>query len=242
MGKLFIFNLLKAIFVLFCFVGLAYGQNEKLITRYKPGIMWYYNGLRPLNDSKLKKFDRLIVDVVYNDWYCNNAYLISNSWKSIGYNVNLMFEERSKKNNRFSFGYGIRYTFSNIRTDYNLTQGHGDVLVNQRTSTDTYGVNLLREHSVVVPLEFRFGNPKPRAFKLNIGAFVGYGFPIQQSTKYDNTKFKSQINNTSGIKYGVHARIGGRALAGFFSVQLGQLFKKSVPVYPVQVGVSYSLF
>ena len=243
MGKLSIFKGVKVyvVLVLMSF-GVLYGQDNKLISRYKPGIMWYYNGARPLEDSKLKKFDRFIVDVAYNDWLCNYRYLLSKSWRSIGCNINIMFEERSKKNANHSFGYGLRYTYSNIRTDYNLTQGHGSVFVNQRANSDTYGVNLLREHSIVVPLEYRFGKPLPRAFKINVGAFVGYGFPIRQVIKYDGSKEVSKITGTSGIKYGVHARIGGRALAGFFSVQLGQLFKKSVPVYPIQLGISYSLF
>ena len=222
--------------------GILFGQDNKLISRYKPGIMWYYNGPRPLNDSQLKKFDRLIVDVAYNDWLCNYRYLLSKSWRSVGCNINFMFEERSKKNPNNSFGYGLRYIYSNIRTDYNLTQGHGNVFVNQRTNLDTYGINLLREHSLVVPLEYRYGKPIPRTFKLNIGAYVGYGFPIRQVTKYDGSKEVSVITGTAGIKYGVHARIGGRSLAGFCSVQLGQLFKKSVPVYPIQLGISYSLF
>ena len=243
LGKIFIFIEVKtALFILIFCASFAFGQHDKLISRYKPGIMWYYNGLRPLKDSRLKKFDRLIVDITYNDWFSASHGLISNSWKSIGYNINFMFEERSKKDNRFSFGYGLRYVYSSILTDFNLTQGHGDLYVNQRTASDSYTVNKLREHSLVLPLELRFGKPKPKTFKVNLGGFIGYGFPVRQATIYKASKELSLMREASGIKYGVHLRIGGRSLAGFCSLQLGHLFRKNNAVYPFQAGISYSLF
>ena len=38
------------------------------ISQFKAGFMWFYTGLRPAKEDKVRKYDRLIFDLTYNDW------------------------------------------------------------------------------------------------------------------------------------------------------------------------------
>ena len=221
----------------------VFGQQDKLISRYKPGIFWHYNGLRPLKDSKLHKYDRFIVDLTYNDLLSKSHGSLSSSWKSLGFNVNVMFEKRFKKANRVSIGYGLRYAHRNVVTEHKLLVFHNQVEIANKLNTDTYTHNILRENSLVIPFEVRFGKPNARAWKVNIGGYIGYGFPLQQITKFQNgDRTKTGISPNFGLRYGVHCRFGGRTVAIFTAYQLSEMFKQGDSTNPIKFGFSYSLF
>ena len=221
----------------------SFSQRDKLISRYKPGLLWHYNGFRPLEDSRLHKYDRFIIDVTYNDWLSKNHGSVSSSWKSIGFNANVMFEKRFKKATNFSIGYGLRYGLSNVYTQHKTLLLHDVVQINNKVSTDTYKYNILRENSLVIPFEVRFGKPKARTWKLNIGGYIGYGFPVQQITKFRNgDRTKMTLTPNFGLRYGIHCRFGGRTMAIFTSYQLSEMFNHGESVHPIQFGFSYSLF
>ena len=42
------------------------GGNE--ISRFRPGTMWFMTGFRPAIPEKVRKYDRLVFDITYNDW------------------------------------------------------------------------------------------------------------------------------------------------------------------------------
>ena len=73
-GKNILLNMYKLILsIIICVVsGNAISQynseGEDLISRFRPGSMWFYTGLRPATPEKVRKYDRLIFDVTYNDW------------------------------------------------------------------------------------------------------------------------------------------------------------------------------
>ena len=43
-----------------------YNSEPNLISRYKPGVMFHYTGLRPAEAEKAQKYDRLVFDITYN--------------------------------------------------------------------------------------------------------------------------------------------------------------------------------
>ena len=55
-------NFLLILFV-FLSAGKAYSQynseGKDLISRFHPGTMWFYTGLRPATPEKVRKYDRL---------------------------------------------------------------------------------------------------------------------------------------------------------------------------------------
>jgi len=244
LGKIFKFIVMKIVLIFSLFLSfVAFGQQDKLISRYKPGLLWHYNGFRPLKDSKLHKYDRFIIDVTYNDWLSKNHGGLSSSWKSIGFNANMMFEKRFKKANNFSIGYGLRYGLSNVYSQYKTLVFHDQVKLTQKEMLDSYEHNIFRESSLVIPFEIRLGQPRARAWKVNIGGYIGYGFPVRQITKFRNgDKTKMVVAPNFGLRYGVHCRFGGRTLAIFTAYQLSEMFKEGESVHPIQFGFSYSLF
>lgn len=244
LGKILKFIVLKTTVIFLIFIStISFGQQEKLISRYKPGLLWHYNGLRPLEDSRLHKYDRFIIDVTYNDWLSNTHGNISSSWKSIGFNANVMFEKRFKKATSFSIGYGLRYGLSNVYSQHKTNILHNQIELCEKETTDLYKHKIFRENSLVLPFEFRFGKPKARAWKVNVGGYIGYGFPVQQITKFRNgDRTKMALAPNFGFRYGIHCRFGGRTMAIFTAYQLSEMFKQGEAVHPIQFGFSYSLF
>src|SRR5690606_15411883 len=92
-------------------------QNDDLIIRFRPGFMWFYTGLQPAETGKIRKYDRLIVDVHYNDWTGKDNKAFQNHWSSIGYKIQLSFDKILNKKNTISFGWGIGYDRTRIRFD-----------------------------------------------------------------------------------------------------------------------------
>ena len=79
-------------FILLANVGFSqYNSEGELTSRFRAGFMWFYTGLRPAKVDKVRKYDRLIFDITYNDWN-GDQELFQNHWASIGLNTNLMFD------------------------------------------------------------------------------------------------------------------------------------------------------
>ena len=58
-----------------------YTSEGESTSRFRGGIMWFNTGLRPVKIDKIRKYDRLIFDVTYNDWV-GNQKLFRNKWSS----------------------------------------------------------------------------------------------------------------------------------------------------------------
>ena len=223
-------------------------QDPDLISRHRPGILWYFTGLRPLQDADNRKYDRLIVDVTYNDWL-GAVSPFENRWNSIGINTNFMFDVRSKKNQSLSFGWGFAYAFSNVSTNRKLIETtHSIVMLANKSQLDSYDHNAIQAHRFYIPLELRFASKKWSRFKFIIGANVGIQPFIHQVFMDENVGEKTYstnvINDRNLLSYGFHFRAGTRSLALFGSYQFNSLFKsrESVKLHPFQFGLSISLF
>jgi hypothetical protein len=223
-------------------------QDPDLISRHRPGILWYFTGFRPLQDADNRKYDRLIVDVTYNDWL-GAVSPFENRWNSIGINTNFMFDVRSKKYQSLSFGWGFAYAFSNVSTNRKLIEANSNVVILANKSTlDSYNHNAIQAHRFYLPLELRFASKKWNRIKFIIGADVGIQPFLNQVflTKSEGEKeyFTKELSDRSLLNYGVHFRAGTRSLALFGSYQINSLFKsrESVKLHPFQFGLSISLF
>lgn len=223
-------------------------QDSTLISRHRPGFLWYFNGFRPLKDADNRKYDRWIIDFTYNDWV-GAVSPLQNKWNSLGVNTNFMFDVRSKKNQSLSFGWGFAYGYSNVITDKKLSESSTNtVLLTNKSTSDTYEHNSIRSHRFYIPLELRIASKKWDRLKFIIGANVGIQpFVHQVFTSDENGKkqyFTNIINNRNLFSYGVHFRFGFRSLALFGSYQISPLFRgaESTKINPIQIGLSLSLF
>jgi hypothetical protein len=250
-------TLLKMIrFLMILLVGLISGQafsqynsEGDLISRFHPGSMWFYTGLRPAETEKVRKYDRLIFDVTYNDWIGEYGPF-ENKWSSIGLNTNLMFDVPLSKGNTLSFGWGLSHSIFSI---------HHDGTINSDMS-DTYSVfypdgaidfksRKLNGNSFSIPLELRFRTKGWKHFKFHMGGKIGYlANAFQKSVITDGGEkviIKDHgINDLNKILYSAHIRIGMRNWALFGSYSINSLFKssESTKFNLIQAGLSISLY
>lgn len=223
-------------------------QDPDLISRHRPGILWYFTGLRPLKDADNRKYDRLIVDVTYNDWL-GAVSPFENRWNSLGISTNFMFDVRSKKHQSFSFGWGFAYAYSTVSMNKKFMIAPTNlVTLAPKSSSDYYSSNAMHAHRFYIPLELRFASKKWNRFKIIIGANVGIQPFLNQvfltKTEGEKEYFTNVISDRNLLSYGVHFRAGTRSLALFGSYQFSSLFKsrESVKLHPFQFGLSISLF
>ncbi len=225
-------------------------KDSMLTSRFRPGLMWFYSGLRPYAPGKLRKYDRLIVDLTYNTWN-GDRKLFSNHWGSIGVNSSLMFDIPLVKKNLISFGTGLTYSFVRIRHDEALLSDSLGTytILNNLDQNALPGKRMLTGSSLSIPLEFRFRSAGWKHVKLHIGGKIGYQFPLRSKTvtnpKTDRTVEKSRpYPDVNHLLYSVHARVGIRNWALYASYNFNSLFsaKQSVQLNVFQVGLSLSLF
>ena len=91
----------------------AQNKDSQLISRHRPGMFWFFDGLRPTKSTDNHKYDRLVFDLTYNDW-SGDLKPFQNRWNSIGVNVNFMKDIKFKKTKVFSLGLGLGYGLSSI--------------------------------------------------------------------------------------------------------------------------------
>ena len=236
------------VFFLILWKSLEAQQDPDLISRHRPGILWYFTGLRPLQDADNRKYDRVIIDVTYNDWL-GAVSPFENRWNSIGVNTNFMFDVRSKKHQVLSFGWGFAYAFSNVLIYKKLVESNSNTItLTNKTQFDNYNRNSVQGHRFYVPIELRFASKKWSRLKFIIGANVGIQPFLNQVflTKSEGEKeyFTNVLSDRNLLSYGLHFRAGTRSLALFGSYQFNSLFKscESVKLHPFQFGLSLSLF
>ncbi len=235
------------------FVGTEHAQynseGSDLISRFHPGSMWFYTGLRPAKTEKVRKYDRLMFDFTYNDWSGDQGPF-ENNWSSIGLNTNLMFDIPLAKKNLVGLGIGVQHSIFRINHNGFF---YADSLNEFTQYTLPFSKNaeqiLLAGNSFSVPFELRFRTKGWRHVKLHIGGKIGY-----QANMYSKVVSSGQngreVNKQYGFAdqnqliYGVHARIGVRNWALYAAYNLNELFyhEKSIQLNLVQVGITLSLF
>ncbi len=224
------------------------GKDSNFVSRHRPGIFWYNTGWRPAKPGKLRKYDRLIVDVTYNQLLLTGA-VKQNAARSFGCNINTMWDIPITNGNTVSFGIGLAYKFQKTEpkglffkdiTD-SFTRYYAD------SSYTDYRKNTFGNHMLAVPIEFRFRTRKWQHFKVHIGASVGYRLQTFQKLWMNDKHhaFKQRdFPDVNNLVYGVHLRVGIRNLALFADYTLAGQFKsdKSDKINSLAFGLSLSIF
>ena len=241
---------LITVFFFTVFSAYSLPEDSTLISRHRPGIFWYFNGLNPAKSSKIRKYDRLIFDAAFNSWKGDQA-AFSNRWNSIGLTTNLLFDIPLAANNQFSIGTGISHSWFNVAFDPNFkfyTYSNQTFLGNA-PSTEHFNEQHLSGHSLSIPLEIRFRTKGWKHFKVHIGGKIGYQLTIYATSvrNEENGKYIEKNYNFGDINrliYSVHMRIGIRNWGLFANYQLNPLFahSSSVKLNVFQLGLSLSLF
>ena len=241
---------LITVFFFSVFSAYSLPEDSTLISRHRPGIFWYFNGLKPAKSSKIRKYDRLIFDAAFNSWKGDQA-AFSNRWNSIGLTTNLLFDIPLDANNQFSIGTGISHSWFNVAFDPNFkfyTYSNQTFLGNA-PSTEHFNEQHLSGHSLSIPLEIRFRTKGWKHFKVHIGGKIGYQLTIYATSvrNEENGQYIEKNYNFGDINrliYSVHTRIGIRNWSLFANYQLNPLFahSSSVKLNVFQLGLSLSLF
>ncbi|PWH85574.1 porin family protein [Brumimicrobium oceani] len=245
------FSLLLVLFIYSSSLFSQYeAEEEGLYSRSRPGVMWFYSGLKPFEEGKLRKYDRLIFDLVYNDWYGDKDYFDSPP-SSIGFNAALMFDVILTKANTMSFGWGIAYShFSNrsqvkfSRDLVNNTTLISDYLPGFEPKSTKFGANYIE-----IPLELRFRTKGYKHFKFMIGGKIGYQLNAfsKETFRIDGKRYSTKEYNfadSNPLRYGATVRIGIRNWAIYGAYYFSPLFTDSgsADLTPISMGISVSLF
>jgi hypothetical protein len=225
--------------------------EEGLISRFKPGFMWYNTGLRPAETEKVRKYDRLMVDINYNTWSSAEIKAFENHWSSISSSVQWMFDIPLAKHNTVSFGWGLGYKRTRIRFDDFLIR---DEALSSTSYFENVGNVIEQTHfnanELFIPIELRVRTKGWKHVKFHLGGQIGYQF--RASTRYVSASPTSiQTSTTTRGFYDlnplsarVHARVGIRNWGVFASYNVLPYFtsKESTQLKGLSVGISISLF
>lgn len=243
-------SLLILFVVLTTTVFAQYDSKGEEVSRFRPGFMWFYTGLRPAIEEKVRRYDRLIFDVTYNDWN-GDREPFQNHWASIGLNTNLMFDIPLTKGNTVSLGIGVAHELRKIRHDNHLI---GDDLLKTTTflakdTSDNFSKSVFGSNAFTLPIEIRFRKESWKHFKFHIGGKIGYQVNAYNMyvEKIDGRKTViKQIGfpDENNLIYSAHVRLGLRNWALFGSYNFNTLFsdKESVQLNALQFGLSISLY
>lgn len=220
-------------------------QSETNTKRIRPGLMWYYNGLKPV---KFRKYDRFMIDVTYNTW-SGDIKAFSNKPNSIGFNSSLMFDIPLVKENRMSIGVGITHNFFKAQTEKIINSTLGEFPVTSFNSTTSASINFLCGHSIAIPLELRIRTKGWRHIKFHLGGRAGYQLNVFSKVVISDSEGKMILKNhrfpdVNPLFVALHARIGIRNWALFASYNLNKVYQndKSIQLNMIQIGLTVSLF
>lgn len=219
-------------------------------TSFRPGVFWYFDGLSAIKHTDVRKYDRLIFDVTYNDWQ-GDRELFRNHWASIGFNTNLMFDIPVGKNKKGGLGIGFSYGFTNIRHDkfvYVDEEKHSTQILDNLTPSD-FKKGALTYHSFSIPFELRYRGKEWSHFKIHFGTKIGYQPNIRSRSFYSGNGYNVEyrrvgLPDDNNILYSVYLRVGIRNYALYANYQMNTLFSsiQSSQLNVFQFGVSISLF
>lgn len=253
-GKIIGMSMSRVLIILICFVSWSasaqYDSKGDRQSKFRPGFMWFNTGWRPAAPEKVRKYDRLIFDVTYNDWI-GDRDLFQNHWASIGMNTNLMFDIPLTKGNKVALGIGVAHQMTKIRHNNHLI---GDEVIGSteflaKDSSDSFDKSIFGTNSFSIPLELRFRNEGWKHFKFHIGGKIGY--QVNAYSKYvgevDGRKtISKQIGfpDENNLNYSAHLRLGLRNWALYGSYNFNTLFSNSnsIQLNALQFGLSISLF
>lgn len=232
------------------FVSSQFNEEPGKVSRFKPGIMSNFTGLRPARAGNAHKYDRLIVDVTYNDWL-GDLKSFKNKWSSIGINTNLLFDIGINKKKTVSLGTGFRHSLfrtENLAHLFSADPTYTYTLVTKGTSVDCKR-RLLCGNSVGVPIELRFRSKGWKHVKFHVGGVVAYQCNIYAKSVFTSPEGRQVIKDynfadVNRFSLSTHIRFGTRNWAIYGSYGINSLFsnRSSTKLHLMQVGLSVSLF
>jgi hypothetical protein len=221
-------------------------QDSLLISRHRPGLFWFFDGLRPTKSTDNHKYDRLVFDLTYNDW-SGDLKPFQNRLNSIGVNVNFMKDIKFKKTKVFSLGMGLGYGFSSISSEQKFAVQNNIIEFSTIQKSSIYDYSRIKTHRFFMPLELRFSTKKWNRWKFAVGGSFGINARMNQRLiGSDGSKMESTNLNSSAsqLNYGIHTRLGYRNFSLFGSYQINNLFRGrgNPDLHLFQLGLSISLF
>jgi hypothetical protein len=196
-----------------------------------------------LKNYKSEPSDRLILEVSHTGWL-NVPKGITMNWKSMGFNVALMFDKSIGRSN-FSVGYGIGFFNHNFHSNADFVYRYDSLQKHNITDiipkTNNYTVNRFSQRIVEVPLEIRFRTKTISKFKIMLGGKIGYVFSDFRKVFDDKGHFKFyDTKNMNYLRYGVVARIGVEQFCLTASYYFSEVFTKRGPdgIIPYSVGIA----
>lgn len=224
-------------------------KDEDLHSRRHPGIGGFYTGFKPLEDGGVAKYDRVMIDVVYNDWHGDRDYFKS-PWNSIGFNAALMYDIVLTRKNTVSLGIGAGYSYFNNKSQLQFNrnfEANTTNAVQYLPENEPYRSKISANY-IEIPLELRFRTKGYQHFKFMIGGKIGYAINAytKEVQKIDSKKYSIKEVNFPDLnrwRYGVTTRIGIRNFALFAAYYFSPLFKskESTQLYPISMGITISL-
>lgn len=247
--------LIIILFFSFSVDSFAQKPDSLLATRYRPGLLWFYGGLKPSKLTDARKYDRVIIDLVHSDWMSENTKPFTNHWASIGFNTQFIFDIPLTKRNIISLGMGLGFGHSKIRSTQvltnfsNLEEPIEEMQLVSQASIPNLKKSIFKTNVLFVPVELRFRTPGWQHFKFQVGGRVG----VQMGPK---TKNYYEINGESSLVkrkgfqdinrflLSVHTRVGIRNWAITASYNVTPYFSASEKnqINGLEVGLSVSLF
>jgi hypothetical protein len=223
-----------------------------LISRFRPGAMWFFTGYRPATAERVRKYDRLIFDITYNDW-AGDRQPFKNKWNSIGFNTSLLFDIPLTTGNTVSLGLGISHSL--YRISYNYMQFQMDQVndITQLNDIQTIVPDVDKHffcgNTLSIPVELRLRSQNWQHFKFHIGGKVGLTLNNYTKDVFDSANGKMTVKNSQfpdiqRLLYSAHVRVGFRNFALFGSYQFSPVFSSSGSTHLniLQLGLSVSLF
>lgn len=249
--------MIKSAAVFFLTIGLltslkAQEVDSNLITRNRPGFMWFYRNFQNPKSMNIAKYDRLLVDVLYNDCLREKESLLRSNWKSIGFNVQSFYDIPLNESNTMSCGIGLGYGRVKMQFDYvlNAIDSSNSTLLSPLSLNSNVNKSVFTLNQIFIPIELRFRTDGWEHFKFQIGGRIGLQFLPKTHLFSKNAeglnveKIESRIEDFDPFLMSVHARIGIRNWALTASYNLNPYFKnkQSTQLNGLQLGLSISLF
>ena len=231
-----------------------YDSKGETPSMFRAGFMWYFTGIRPAKVEKVRKYDRLIFDVTYNDWV-GDQDPFKNHWASIGFNTNFMFDIPLTKGNTVSFGVGVAHQLTRTRHDQLFVEGSSgaagtpDMTQLVPKTTQTFDKSILVGNSFSIPLELRFHKESWKHMKFHVGGKIGYQANMYSKSVYGSGGNRDVVKDYGFVDlnrliYSAHIRYGFRSWALYASYNFNPIFSNSssTQLNQLQFGLSISLY
>lgn len=247
-------HLHQKIVLLFCCASLLcfgqYNSEGTVKSRFRPGIMWYNTGWSPARPEMLRKYDRLMFDITYNDWL-GDRKTFKMQGPSMGMNVSWLFEIPLAKRNVVSLAIGPGYGFYHLRHDMPVVydQSNQSTVFGDEQDVGYFGKRKLVGHQLSMPVELRFRTKGWKHFKVHIGGKIGYQLSLFEKARFDQNGSEVVQKNKSSedinrLVYSAHVRLGIRNFALYGSYNFNPFYSssESTQLHLLQLGLTISLF